>query len=82
MTREFLLGDEWLETYVLRLDAEGLDDREISEAVNRWVLAVIKYIAWLDDEGYSSKEGNEIINSAVENADFDFSKFPVCPGDE
>jgi hypothetical protein len=80
-TKQFLLGDDWLVTFVRKLDAEGVPEKEITERVNAWVLAVIKYVLWLGDEGMDDVQTADVVNRAVDEADFDLEKFPKVPGD-
>jgi hypothetical protein len=77
----FLLGEEWLVTFVRKLDAEGVPEKEITDRVNAWVLAVIKYVLWLGDEGMDAAQSADVVNRAVDEADFDLEKFPKVPGD-
>jgi hypothetical protein len=80
--KRFLLGEEWLVTFVRKLDAEGVPEKEITDQVNAWVLAVIKYVLWLGDEGIGDVETADVVNRAIDEADFDLDKFPKVPGDE
>lgn len=77
----FLLGEEWLVTFVKKLDAEGVPEKEITDRVNAWVLAVIKYVLWLGDEGMDDVKTADVVNRAVDEANFDLEKFPKVPGD-
>jgi hypothetical protein len=45
------------------------------------VLAVIKYVLWLGDEGIDTMRTTDIVNRAIDEADFDLEKFPKAPGD-
>jgi hypothetical protein len=77
----FLLGEEWLVTFVRKLDAEGVPEKEITDQVNTWVLAVIKYVLWLGDEGMDAAQSADVVNRAVDEAGFDLERFPKVPGD-
>jgi hypothetical protein len=81
MMEEFLLGREWLETLVDRLDDQGWSEEQITNYANAWSSVVINYVCYLTVEGYSAKEAAKIVNSAVEQADFDLSRMPIVPGD-
>jgi hypothetical protein len=76
---EFILGNQWLETLVDRLDDEGLSEEQIALYANGWVIATVRYICWLATEGYSSQEIVKIVKEAVAQADFDLRKMPVVP---
>ena len=68
-------------TFVRKLDAEGVSEKEITDRVNQWVLEVIKYVLWLGDEGMDSSQTADVVNRAIDEADFDLEKFPKVPGD-
>jgi hypothetical protein len=55
--------------------------KRFTERVNAWVLAVIKYVLWLGDEGMDDVQTADVVNRAVDEADFDLEKFPKVPGD-
>jgi hypothetical protein len=46
--------------------------------VNPWESAALKYLRWLKEEVFTAKQARPIIDAAVERADFNLSKFPVC----
>jgi hypothetical protein len=79
--REFLLGREWLERLVDRLDDEGWCVEQITDYVNAWADRAVAYIIYLTQEGYSTQEITQIVNSAVEAADFDLGRMPIVPSD-
>jgi len=79
--REFLLGREWLERLVDRLDDEGWSVEQITDYVNAWADRVVAYIIYLTQEGYSTPEITKIVNSAVQEADFDHARMPIIPSD-
>ena len=74
-----MLGNRWLEMLVDRLDDEGLSEQQIALYVDGWVIATVRYICWLAQEGFSAAETVKIVNSAVDEADFDLAKMPVVP---
>lgn len=75
------MGDDWLVTFVRKLDAEGVPEKEITDRVNAWVLAVIKYVLWLGEEGMDDIQTAAVVNRAVDEVDFDLEKFSKVPGD-
>jgi hypothetical protein len=79
--QDFLLGRQWLETLVDRLDDQGKSVEEITEAADAWSNHIIRYVCYLTEEGYSAKEIAKIVNSAVEAADFDLRRMPIVSGD-
>jgi len=76
---KFLLGNEWLEALIDRLDDEGLSEEQITLYANGWVLATVRYVCYLAEEGYSSPEIVKIVNAAVQAADFNLARMPVVP---
>ena len=79
--RDFLLGNQWLETLVDRLDDEGWSAEQITNHVNAWADRVVAYVVYLTQEGYSTPEIAKIVDSAIEAADFDLSRMPIVPSD-
>jgi hypothetical protein len=79
--RDFLLGNQWLETLVDRLDDEGWSAEQITNYVNAWADRVVAYVVYLTQEGYSTPEIAKIVDSAIEAADFDLSRMPIVPSD-
>jgi len=79
--RDFLLGNQWLETLVDRLDDEGWSAEQITNYVNAWADRVVAYVVYLTQEGYSTPGIAKIVDSAIEAADFDLSRMPIVPSD-
>ena len=79
--REFLLGHQWLEALVDRLDDEGWSAEQITNYVNAWADRVVAYVLYLTAEGYSTPETARIVSEAVEEANFQLSRMPIVPGD-
>jgi len=77
--RDFLRGNQWLETLVDRLDDEGWSAEQITNHVNAWADRVVAYVVYLTQEGYSTPEIAKIVDSAIEAADFDLSRMPIVP---
>ena len=77
--RDFLRGNQWLETLVDRLDDEGWSAEQITNYVNAWADRVVAYVVYLTQEGYSTPEIAKIVDSAIEAADFDLSRMPIVP---
>jgi hypothetical protein len=76
---EFLLGNQWLETLVHRLDNEGLSEEQIATYADAWSITVVRYVLYLASEGYSTKQIVQIVNEAVEQADYDLRLMPIIP---
>jgi hypothetical protein len=53
-------------------------EEELVHFVEEWNYAALKYARWLEDEGFSRSQFVEILNAALERADLDLGKFPVC----
>ena len=79
--REFLLGHQWLEALVDRLDDEGWSAEQITNYVNAWADRVFASVVYLTQQGYSTPEIAKFVNSAVEAASFDLAKMPIVPSD-
>jgi hypothetical protein len=77
--REFLLGNQWLEEAVERFNEKGWPTEQITDYVNAWSSRVVAYVLYLKEEGYSAAEIPKIVNSAIDDADFDLSQMPVVP---
>jgi hypothetical protein len=75
-TPECILNDNWLRQCIARFPA---DDALFDFAI-QWESAAHKYLCWLQEEGFSTKRSLRVIDTALEEADFDLSKFPVCRG--
>jgi hypothetical protein len=80
MTNEFILGDWWLDECISRLENHGASREQILEYARSWELAAIRYGCWLYDEGFDFDQSVIIVNQAIDESDFDLSKFPVCNG--
>jgi hypothetical protein len=76
-TPECILNDEWLRECMTRF---GYNDALFDFAI-RWESAAYRYFCWLHEEGFSMKRSLQVIDAALEEADFDLSKFPVCRGE-
>jgi hypothetical protein len=46
--------------------------------VEQWDDAAHNYLDWLEVEGFSRSESVELLNAALERADLDMGRFPVC----
>jgi hypothetical protein len=46
--------------------------------VDQWDFAALKYVHWLENEGFSRSQSVEILNVALGKANLDLSRFPVC----
>jgi hypothetical protein len=79
MTDQFMLGDWWLTEYMKRLEKYGASLDEITEYANSWERAAIRYGLWLYAEGFDDDEAIPMILQAVDQADFNLSRFPICP---
>jgi hypothetical protein len=78
MNKDFLLGNDWLEECIVRLQARAASEEEIIAYANAWELAVIKYACWMETEGFEFEHSVRILNKAMEVADFDLAAFPIC----
>jgi hypothetical protein len=79
--RDFLRGNQWLETLVDRLDDEGWSAEQITNHVNAWADRVVAYVLYLMKEGYSAAETVKIVNAEIDEADFDLARMPIVPSD-
>ena len=77
--REFLLGNQWLEEAVERFKDKGWSTEQITDYINAWSSRVMAYVLYLTEEGYSATEIPKIVNSAIDEADFDLNRLPVIP---
>jgi hypothetical protein len=73
------LSKEWLKHYVLRLHEGGFPPDEIAHHINEWVLDLVGYTIWLQEEGANQSEITKVVNDAVDACDFDITKFPKSP---
>ena len=80
MINEFILGDWWLGECINRLEKYGASEEQILEYARSWERAAIRYGLWLYEEGVDWDGVVRIINIAIDEADFDLSKFPICSG--
>jgi hypothetical protein len=74
-TSEIILNETWLRQC---LDRFPYDDTLFTFVIE-WKNAAWKYLCWLEEEGFTKKEALRIIDDALTKADFDLSKFPMCP---
>jgi hypothetical protein len=71
---ECILNDDWLRQCMSRFSS---DDALFDFAI-QWESAAHNYLCWLQEEGFSMKRSLRVIDTALEEADFDLTKFPVC----
>jgi hypothetical protein len=76
---DFLLGNEWLEEAVDRFADKGWSEEQIADYITAWSSRVVAYVLYLMMEGYSVAETVQIVNAAVDEADFDLAKMPIVP---
>jgi hypothetical protein len=72
------LGDQWLEKAVERFSDKGWSKEQIPDYVNAWSSRAVAYVLYLMEEGYSATEIAKIVNSAIDEVDFDLSRMPVA----
>jgi hypothetical protein len=72
-----ILDGQWLEGYVDLY--EDTPTPEITAGANQWADAVIRYADWLEAEGFTVSDVTRVLFGAVKRANFDLSRFPVCP---
>jgi hypothetical protein len=53
-------------------------EEELFHFVEEWNHAALRYRRWLKNEGFSQVQSVELLNEALERADLDTSRFPVC----
>lgn len=73
-TSEIILNDNWLRQCLNRFP---YDDTLFDFAI-QWENAAFRYLCWLQEEGFTKKRALRIIDDALEEADFDLAKFPLC----
>jgi hypothetical protein len=73
-TPDCILNDDWLRECMTRF---AYDDALFDFAI-RWESAAYKYLCWLREEGFSIKQSLRAIDIALEKANFDLKKFPLC----
>jgi hypothetical protein len=74
------LNDNWLLECISRFKAQGLSDDQLFDFANQWELAAFDYACWLEEEGFPMRQSLQIVDTALQKADFDLTKFPVCKG--
>jgi hypothetical protein len=73
---ETILPDSLLRQCIFRFKTRP--EHELVHFVEQWNYAALKYVRWLEDEGFTRSESVEILNAALERANLDMSQFPVC----
>jgi len=77
--REFLLGNQWLEEAVERFNDKGWSAEQITDYINACSSRVVGLRTLSNGGRLFGRRDPKIVNSAIDEADFDLNRLPVIP---
>jgi hypothetical protein len=72
-----ILAEQWFQELAIRLKARNLTEHQIDKTIEAWKFIVRRSLHWLGYVVIDPDESLRIIDTAIEDADFDLQKYRV-----